>query len=438
MRRSFGQNLVGGIIHVLTLLAYWCSNALSSENFSQLWPLAEPCRTARALTLALCALVTPWITEVLVDTETFARDGSRDMSARISGFDEAVSTPATVAEVGSSHEDEFVEISGSGGSRQRWKGRIVDFSSAGLVLQLADGTERHFPAEKVVRYSPNTLMEWRKATEAIRAGKIADAVTLLVQARSQETREWRRREITAELVRCLYALGDYHRAGSEFVTGIILADEKSPFLSCIPLAWFAEDSLASAEASARTWLTANHPWVRLLGASYLLTGPHGSQAAAVLEQLRLAPDKMIAVLAFAQLWRRTWATARVEDLSQWESSLDGLPGELKAGPYYVLGTAWAFQSQREKALLCFLRPPYLWPENRRVAARCLWEAAQLMQVSGRQQPEFGGSVPITFDQNAVLEELVRRFPESPWAARVLSLSSSSSSAGPGNLGPPQR
>lgn len=394
----------------------------ATEVFKPISLWGDRCPINCVRRLPVCSQVMAWVAAVLMVTGTLPAAEQDPVPVWVLGSDRRGEQLAAPQEAGGSRQDEFVEIVGAGGSRQRWKGWIVEFTSAGLVLQLGDGTERHFPAEKVAAYSPNTLEECRKAGEAIREGRIADAVALLVRARSVEPREWRRREITAQLVRCLHALGDYRRAGSEFVTEIILPDGNSPFRSCVPLAWFPEDSLSSAEALARTWLGEDSPWVRLLGASYLLTGPHGSQAAAVLERLRLASDRTVAILASAQLWRRTWQVARPDDLVRWETGLDGLPGELKAGPYYVLGTAWAFRSQREKALLCFLRPPYLWPENRRVAARCLWEAAQLLNAAGAgQRPTSEEDISRTRHRNTVLEELVRKFPESPWAARVPSL-----------------
>ena len=60
-----------------------------------------------------------------------------------------------------------------------------------------------------------------------------------------------------------------------------------------------------------------------------------------------------------------------------------MPAELRAGPYYVVGTARAQWQQPERAALAFLRVPILYPENRRLAASALRLAATALEQLDR-------------------------------------------------------
>jgi len=315
--------------------------------------------------------------------------------------------------------EEFVEIRAGEGRVQRWRGEIVNFSGTGLILRLSDGTEKHFPVERVVSYSPNSSSLYREANKRLAEGAVTEALGLFVRARTAESREWRRREITADIVRCYHALGDYVRAGEEFVDRLVVLDSQSPFVWCVPLAWFPEETLALAEPRARNWLNSDLAWVQLLAASYLLDSPAASQAVTVLERLRSSTDETVAILASAQLWRRGWQSVQPNQLSQWENVIERLPARLKSGPCYLLGLAWKQQGAFDRAMVWLLRPPFLWPENRRVAARCLWEAAELAGKSPpSSSPDSAAGSDHQHEYQAIVKNLVERFPESPWAAQV--------------------
>lgn len=315
--------------------------------------------------------------------------------------------------------EEFVEIRAGAGRVQRWRGEIVNFSGTGLILRLTDGTEKHFPVEKVISYSPNTSALCQQAMERLSEGAVREALDLLVRARTVEPREWRRREMTAHIVRCYHALGDYARAGEEFVDRLIALDPQSPFVWCIPLAWFPEETVSLAGPQARNWLNSGPGWVQLLGASYLLDSPASAQAVTALERLRSGSDKTVALLASAQLWRREWQAVQPEQLPQWEKAIEGLPDRLKAGPCYLLGLAWKQQKALDRAMVWFLKPPFLWPDNRRVAARCLWEAAELAaKVAATVPPDSGDAADYQYEYQTLVKELVQQFPEAPWAARA--------------------
>ncbi|HOP76678.1 MAG TPA: hypothetical protein PLD05_04265, partial [Thermogutta sp.] len=66
------------------------------------------------------------------------------------------------------------------------------------------------------------------------------------------------------------------------------------------------------------------------------------------------------------------------------------------------------------AMLAYLKPPILWPENRRIAARCLWEVASLL---AKDQTEFGG-VARRLQTERLYQELATSYPESPWSRQI--------------------
>jgi len=247
-------------------------------------------------------------------------------------------------------------------------------------------------------------------------GRVGEAIQLLAQARAEESRLWVRRDVTAQIVRLLHARGQYAEAAREFLAADFAFDSRSPFWSCIPLVWFPEINLSTSIQEAASWLKSNHSVGQLLGASFLLDGPNQTQAITALEKLRLAPDREVALVATAQLWRREIRTAQKTTIREWEKAVEGLPGELRAGPYYVMGTAWQSQGDLQKSLLAYLKPPILWPENRRIAARCLWEAAAL--ANREDQLQGGEQTTLPWHAQALYQELARRYPESPWASQV--------------------
>jgi len=311
---------------------------------------------------------------------------------------------------------DVVEVVLPGQGMQRLHGVIVDITGEGLILQLADNSTRRIPCDQLVRFETKYSRSYSESQRVLTEGRVGEAIQLLVQARAEDSRLWVRRGITAQIVRLLHAREQYAEAASEFLTADFAFDCRSPFWCCIPLVWFPEMNLSRSIQEANSWLNSNDSVRQLLGASFLLDGPRQVQAVSVLEKLRLSPDRVIALLAAAQLWRREVRTAQKTTIAEWEKAIEGLPRELRAGPCYVIATAWQAQGDTEKALLAYLRPPILWPESRRVAARCLWEAASL--ATREEQRQENEETALQRRARALYRELATRYPESPWAGQV--------------------
>jgi len=316
-------------------------------------------------------------------------------------------------------DSDIVEIVSSQQGVQRLRGLIVDVSGEGLVLQLTDRSVRKISPDQVVGIETRYSSTFWDSQQAIEQGRIDEGIQLLFAARKEESRSWVRRDITARIVRLLHSRGQYAEAAREFLASDFAADARSPYWSCIPLTWFPEMSLSAAVQDATSWVISGRPEQQLLGASYLLDGSGQAQAVAVLEQLRLSPNRVVALVAAAQLWRREIQTADKTRIIAWEKALEDLPGPLRPGPSYVIASAWRAQGDLEKAILIYLKPPILWPESRRIAARCLWEAANLLEKG--QSTTAGRSAGTTSPQwqaDALYQELLKRFPESPWANQI--------------------
>ena len=214
------------------------------------------------------------------------------------------------------------------------------------------------------------------------------------------------------MVRSLQALGRSQEAYQEFFMLCRVAsfpDRLSEHFDCIPLVWFSSRpftpvGVTPEERLALDWLSpttnpsgSDNPTASLLAASILLSsaqGTHRSSAMERLEQLSFpgnATDttrRQIALLAQMQLRRVQIAALKEEsELALWHTTVENLPDSLRAGPYYLLGLAYAKLQNDEQAVLCWMRVPILFPENRPLAAQSLQEAAKALRRLGREKEE---------------------------------------------------
>jgi hypothetical protein len=133
----------------------------------------------------------------------------------------------------------------------------------------------------------------------------------------------------------------------------------------------------------------------LIAASHGLTDRNRDAALKVLENLSNDEDPRIAALAKAQAWR---AMAKLDPatLARCSEQLDAMPEDLRAGPCFVLGNAWA-QTEPEKAVLLLLRVPVLFGDQFDLSAQALLQSADLLQKLNRSA-----------EARIVLEEVLQR------------------------------
>jgi len=251
------------------------------------------------------------------------------------------------------------------------------------------------------------------ADVAYAAKEYETALTLYRQARETENRPQQRQRVMAMIVRTHNALGNALEAYQEFFALCRVAPFSEHF-DCIPLVWFTARpftpvGVTSDERLALQWLSpstnpsnVDNPAASLLAASILLSSAQAanrSKAVEQLEQLTFLGNateqdsagqvrRQIAMLAQMQLRRLRIAALKEEhELTAWESIVEKLPNSLQGGPYYVLGLAYAKLQNDEQAVLCWMRVPILFPENRPLAAQSLQEAAKALRRLKREEEE---------------------------------------------------
>ncbi|MCL2305874.1 MAG: hypothetical protein FWC43_11075 [Planctomycetaceae bacterium] len=257
-------------------------------------------------------------------------------------------------------------------------------------------------------YAQSTLAD---ADAAYKVRKYETALELYRKARDTESRSDERQRATAMIVRSLRALERSSESYQEFFTLCRVAPFSTHF-DCIPLVWFTSRTFTPVavtpdERLALDWLSpktnpsgVDNPAASLLAASILLSSTQAtnrSKAVERLEQLTFpgnvtdregAVRQKISLLAQMQLRRVQIAALKEEsELALWESTLEKLPDSLQGGPYYVLGLAYAKLQNDEQAILCWMRVPILFPEDRSLSAQSLQEAAKALRRLGRNEEE---------------------------------------------------
>ena len=279
-------------------------------------------------------------------------------------------------------QDTVTLAAGSEGGKTKVGGRILDYNGRELRIQVAVGVEKTYPAAKVVHVETQYGPQHVRADAALAEGRFDEALALYEKAITAEPRRWVRRKIIARWVWCFRALGRADRACEAFLL-LLRDDPDTPYFDCIPLAWLPQQPSAAMEQTARAWLDRQEPAAVLLGASYLLTTNHRAGALAKLRKLTAASDTRIAQMAVAQTWRATAAGADEQQIDAISLAIERIPEPLRAGPYFVLGTALLQRQQWEPAALALMRVPILYPHHRLLAARSLVDVGRVMQRLGR-------------------------------------------------------
>jgi tetratricopeptide (TPR) repeat protein len=260
------------------------------------------------------------------------------------------------------------------------EGQILDYTGREIVIRPDRGTERRFPADRVVEIQTAWPSGYEEGLRALASGDFAAAQEHFIAANRAESRTWARRLALAGLAEAMLGLVRTDQAG-EVVLAILASDPTSPHLDLLPLAWSGDAEVPPQKAQA--WLAQpDFPAANLLGASYLLSTAKQMDAAEALRRLTAVSDARIAALAEAQLWRTRIATADAAEVERWQTAIERMPTELRAGPYFVVGEAWRRLGRQDEAALALLRVPVHAPEKSGLAARALLAAAESLRDAG--------------------------------------------------------
>ena len=268
-----------------------------------------------------------------------------------------------------------------GESRRR--GTIVEYTGQVLTLRLSSGRDEQIESSRVTRYETERVPDHRTGDQLFAEDRFAEAIVSYRRAVNEvEQRRWMRRVILAQMARCYRNMQQIDRAGETFLA-IVRSDPTTQLLDALPLAWVASAPPADLVDDSTRWLeTEGEPVVQLMGASWLLTTTAHKKAIDVLTKVAESPDRRIATLAEAQLWRDKLVTASREEIERWEHQLDTLDDSLRAGPYFLIGQAWARHGRHASAALALLRVPVLYPQDQNLAAEALLAAGDAARENG--------------------------------------------------------
>lgn len=283
-------------------------------------------------------------------------------------------------------------------------GDVVDYNADVLTIRVSGGPPRMVPAAEVAAVETYRTPDHQRGLAHYRQGELEAAVAAFQRALETEGREWMRRELYAELVRCHSRQGDLGLATTRFVQ-LVESDPHHRHWGVAPLLWTPEPLPPLLQATARRWLVSPNAAVRLVGASLLL-GETTSRVAAVaeLKKLEHAPDRYVGGLAQALLWSTNLQTnlTSPEQLRRWERDVERMPAAIRGGPWYLLGRIRLHRNEQDEAAAAFLRVFLVHHDDDLLAARSGLEAALALRRLNRDD-----------EARTLLWELVERYPWSP-------------------------
>lgn len=313
-------------------------------------------------------------------------------------------------------EDKLVLRRGPAGARMTIAGDVIDSTGVEVSIRTAAGeAPRVFPAADVVEIQTAQTAAQTHGNELLADGRADEAIAELETALKEETRAWVRREILASLVRAGLWRGDYAFAGRRFLT-IVRSDPATQHFRLIPLVWAPESLSPETRAEARGWMAGPVEAGQLLGASLLYDDPEsGREARTLLKTLASSADARVRWMAQMQSWRDVAYGGRSGklDTAHWQRRLDELPDELRAGPSYLLGRAYAARHDYELAAASLLWLPLVDDHDHRLAARACLEAGLALARIGQQA-----------EARTLFDEVATRFAGTPAADEAAALEES--------------
>lgn len=274
-------------------------------------------------------------------------------------------------------------------SRITLQGEILEYTGDVLSIRMKPGERpREFSAADVVEIQSPQIKEHDQGVQYFKAGNWDPAETELRTALKVEGRAWVRRQILTYLIRVAFVKGDLQNASLRFSV-LVKSDPSTPSFALIPLIWGRTSPNSSTKAQAEIWLLdeTQLPAIRLVGASLLLEDSKFAETAAlVLRDLAVNRDQRVAGLAASQLWRMKLSTPReinLIELKNWEQRLQKIPENLRGGPHFLMGRAYASRREYELAAVHYLWLPIVQPDDFHLAAEATFQAADALSKIGQ-------------------------------------------------------
>lgn len=293
----------------------------------------------------------------------------------------------------------------SRGTETPRKGTIVDWQGDTLTIEIG-GREKSIKGPDIVRIQTAWSEQYQNGLQLFEQRKFSQAIEPLVEASRIETRDWARSIILAKLSQCFSLQEDYINAANTFGQ-IVAVDPQSRFTHLIPLPWDRAFIDGAMIEEAKQWQRSENETIRLMGVSWLLGSPVREEAIEELGELSRSAAPRVAHLASIQLWRGRSVSATAGDLARFETQIQRMPDEVRAGALFVTGEIKFRQKQLDDAALDFLQIPILHQQNLRLSAIGLQKAATALQNAGKSQ-----------QAEILLRELVRDYANSRFATEA--------------------
>ena len=284
-------------------------------------------------------------------------------------------------------------------------GLVEDFTGEELLVKrMGQTVPDRYPASNV-----QMVQTWRspiheQGLKEFEAGENAQAELSLQKALQDEPRDWMKREILAQLIRCAIRRGDWSLAGSLFLK-ITREDPTTQFWNVAPLQWAPQSMGDSQKTLARTWIKEADSPTRLLAASWLLLDPvYGETAQKQMDDLARDANRIIAPLARSQQWRMRLGQEISElEIQKWQRDVRRLPRSLRAGPQYLVARGQLQRNEQRAAVAELLWLSTAYTDHEELTARALVEAASVLGKSGQ-----------TGDAMTLYTLIIEKYAWSPW------------------------
>lgn len=249
------------------------------------------------------------------------------------GADAVWYLPPTASSIGQSGwlPQPLRKLSGSIQSFQQGKLQIVvqDASSDGAIA------ERELDDDRIVWIEVDWNgqgTEVEQAFEDFAALRYAECLKPLSDYVKQAQPRWRQLVAYGVLMNAA-AEADKHASALAIAAGFYAAGPPTCFYSLLPIAWTRPEINAARDQAAARALQHENAAVRVVAASWILSGTHRQQADQVLRQASNDPaDPVLARLADAIRWRTIAGPEVLAAVKSWERKVDRLPIALQPGP----------------------------------------------------------------------------------------------------------
>jgi hypothetical protein len=211
-------------------------------------------------------------------------------------------------------------------------GEIVDFNERLLVLKVDDQTLELDAARIVSISGPAANDAARRGEAAYRRGDYAAALGPLADAVKAGPPVWQQRILACRLIDAAARTGR-HGVCFELLGNLVDSQPPTWVWRYAPIEWIGSSSDAEREQAALKALDDSRSMVRLVAASWLLSGARRVRAEQVLGEIsQRDAEPVIARLADAVLWRTVPNPQIVSNWPKWERKLSSLSPALQAGP----------------------------------------------------------------------------------------------------------